>query len=125
MKNMFLAAATILMIGNPTGTSAGEQTSDARNISGWEAVGRLNIADRNMCTGALIAPDLVLTAPDAGPRATIAPGVRDISVVDVASTNTVLGPLSITIADGGLYTIMLHESGDGTTVSALLLDDFQ
>ncbi|MCF6316662.1 MAG: trypsin-like serine protease [Marinosulfonomonas sp.] len=29
---------------------------------GWEAVGRLNIAGRNMCTGALIAPDLVLTA---------------------------------------------------------------
>lgn len=29
---------------------------------GWEAVGRLNIAGGSMCTGALIAPDLVLTA---------------------------------------------------------------
>ncbi len=29
---------------------------------GWEAVGRLNIAGISMCTGALIAPDLVLTA---------------------------------------------------------------
>jgi len=29
---------------------------------GWEAVGRLNIAGMSMCTGALIAPDLVLTA---------------------------------------------------------------
>lgn len=29
---------------------------------GWEAVGRLNFADRTFCTGALIAPDLVLTA---------------------------------------------------------------
>lgn len=29
---------------------------------GWEAVGRLNINARAMCTGALIAPDLVLTA---------------------------------------------------------------
>ncbi len=29
---------------------------------GWEAVGRLDIAGRNMCTGAMIAPDLVLTA---------------------------------------------------------------
>lgn len=29
---------------------------------GWEAVGRLNIAGTSMCTGALIAPDLVLTA---------------------------------------------------------------
>lgn len=29
---------------------------------GWQAVGRLNIADRSFCTGSLIAPDLVLTA---------------------------------------------------------------
>lgn len=32
---------------------------DAR---GWEAVGRINIDGRGFCTGALIAPDLVLTA---------------------------------------------------------------
>jgi len=32
---------------------------DAR---GWEAVGRLEIAGKGFCTGALIAPDLVLTA---------------------------------------------------------------
>ncbi|MFX0546798.1 trypsin-like serine peptidase [Roseovarius sp. S1116L3] len=29
---------------------------------GWEAVGRLELAGRGFCTGALIAPDLVLTA---------------------------------------------------------------
>jgi len=29
---------------------------------GWHAVGRLNIGDNSFCTGALIAPDLVLTA---------------------------------------------------------------
>lgn len=29
---------------------------------GWEAVGRLNLGGRGFCTGALIAPDLVLTA---------------------------------------------------------------
>jgi V8-like Glu-specific endopeptidase len=29
---------------------------------GWEAVGKLNIDGRGFCTGALIAPDLVLTA---------------------------------------------------------------
>ncbi len=33
--------------------------SDSR---GWEAVGRLNFGGRAFCTGALIAPDLVLTA---------------------------------------------------------------
>jgi V8-like Glu-specific endopeptidase len=29
---------------------------------GWEAVGRIDLGDRGFCTGALIAPDLVLTA---------------------------------------------------------------
>lgn len=29
---------------------------------GWEAVGRINLGDRGFCTGAMIAPDLVLTA---------------------------------------------------------------
>ena len=36
-----------------------ETGTDSR---GWEAVGRLNLGDRGFCTGALIAPDLVLTA---------------------------------------------------------------
>ena len=32
------------------------------DAAGWEAVGRLNIGGTGFCTGALIAPDLVLTA---------------------------------------------------------------
>lgn len=36
------------------------QTGD--DSRGWEAVGRLNFGDRGFCTGAMIAPDLVLTA---------------------------------------------------------------
>jgi protease YdgD len=36
------------------------ETSDAG--AAWQAVGRLNLGQRGFCTGALIAPDLVLTA---------------------------------------------------------------
>ncbi len=36
-----------------------ESADDGR---GWEAVGRLNLGRKGFCTGALIAPDLVLTA---------------------------------------------------------------
>ncbi len=36
------------------------QTGD--DSKGWDAVGRLNLGDRGFCTGALIAPNLVLTA---------------------------------------------------------------
>jgi V8-like Glu-specific endopeptidase len=35
---------------------------DVENIAGWEAVGRLSISGETMCTGALVAPNLVLTA---------------------------------------------------------------
>ncbi len=43
--------------------SAGLKTLRTGNDSrGWEAVGRLNLANRAFCTGTLIAPDLVLTA---------------------------------------------------------------
>jgi V8-like Glu-specific endopeptidase len=38
------------------------EAGQAGPVKGWEAVGRLNIAQRNTCTGSLIAPDLVLTA---------------------------------------------------------------
>lgn len=36
--------------------------STGNDSRGWEAVGRLNINKQTMCTGALIAPDMVLTA---------------------------------------------------------------
>ncbi len=39
-----------------------EALKTANDTRGWEGVGRIDIADRAFCTGALIAPDLVLTA---------------------------------------------------------------
>lgn len=42
-------------------TVAAEAQNSAQ-ISGWDAVGRLTISESSMCTGALIAPDVVLTA---------------------------------------------------------------
>lgn len=38
------------------------QLNTGDDSRGWEAVGRLDIGGRGFCTGALIAPDLVLTA---------------------------------------------------------------
>ncbi|KAG1713829.1 putative serine protease YdgD [Nymphon striatum] len=43
-------------------TSALQELSTGNAARGWEAVGRLDIDGKGFCTGALIAPDLVLTA---------------------------------------------------------------
>lgn len=62
MKLLFAAIAACLSLGMPVSAEAQNAPSDFRMVDGWKAVGRLNIGNRSMCTGALIAPDLVLTA---------------------------------------------------------------
>ena len=62
MRRIVFAAATIASLMIPTGAVSQARTADAATVTGWEAVGRLTIASRAMCTGALIAPDVVLTA---------------------------------------------------------------
>lgn len=60
MKQMLAVAAACFFLGMPGGATAGDRP--AQTLPGWEAVGRLNISGKYMCTGALIAPNLVLTA---------------------------------------------------------------
>ncbi len=70
MRGFFTLLAFIAGLVAPLGPAAAEAVGDStlrplltgNDSRGWEAVGRLNIAGRAMCTGALIAPDLVLTA---------------------------------------------------------------
>ena len=58
-----LAFATVLPASaDETGPSELTKLMTAYDARGWEAVGRLNIGWGGMCTGALIAPDIVLTA---------------------------------------------------------------
>ena len=39
-----------------------KRLTQREDLMGWEAVGRVDLADEGYCTGTLIAPDLVLTA---------------------------------------------------------------
>jgi V8-like Glu-specific endopeptidase len=55
----FLVTAALSAQAQTTGLQELSTGNDAR---GWEAVGRLDIDGKGFCTGALIAPDLVLTA---------------------------------------------------------------
>lgn len=62
MRTFIIAAALCLGFGTLSSLEAQQQPKGTVSVSGWEAVGRLTMDDRAMCTGALIAPDLVLTA---------------------------------------------------------------
>ena len=60
MRRLLGIAAAALITCGAGAAAAGPAT--VQSVPGWEAVGRLNISGRSMCTGSLIAPDLVLTA---------------------------------------------------------------
>lgn len=62
MKRLLAAVAAAIISGASFGAPAEAQSARVSAVPGWEAVGRLNISGRNMCTGSLIAPNLVLTA---------------------------------------------------------------
>ncbi|MCG7629073.1 trypsin-like peptidase domain-containing protein [Epibacterium sp. MM17-32] len=60
MRLMLAIIAACLSFGMSESAMAKDRR--ASSLPGWEAVGRLNIAGKYMCTGTLIASNLVLTA---------------------------------------------------------------
>lgn len=62
-RALALALAALLPTAAAAQDSSGLTALDDRGeLFGWEAVGRVEVAPQGYCTGALIAPDLVLTA---------------------------------------------------------------
>ena len=59
MSLAFLAVSAVSAVAQTSALQSLEAGNDAR---GWEAVGQLDINGNGFCTGALIAPDIVLTA---------------------------------------------------------------
>ena len=63
LRRLILSACLVLGATGAQAQSTGLQRLDTGDDSrAWEAVGRLDIGGNAFCTGALIAPDLVLTA---------------------------------------------------------------
>lgn len=64
MRVAFISLAFLVTtaLGAQAQTSALQTLETGNDARGWEAVGRLDVDGKGFCTGALIAPDLVLTA---------------------------------------------------------------
>ncbi|MEM6374683.1 MAG: trypsin-like serine protease [Pseudomonadota bacterium] len=64
MQRLFIFLAWFTVTAFPAVSQQGTLQRLDTGVEGrqWEAVGRINIGGRGFCTGALIAPDLVLTA---------------------------------------------------------------
>ncbi len=62
MRALIYAAGLVLCGMQPAIGEGLRSLVTANDTKGWEAVGRLDIGPRGFCTGALIAPDIVLTA---------------------------------------------------------------
>jgi V8-like Glu-specific endopeptidase len=57
-----IAAIALAPLAGRSETAVPRSLQTGDDSRGWEAVGRIDLGDRGFCTGALIAPDLVLTA---------------------------------------------------------------
>jgi len=57
-----LFAAALMALGLPVQAQGLKRLDTGADSKGWEAVGRLNLDGKGFCTGALISPNLVLTA---------------------------------------------------------------
>ena len=63
LRQLFLAACLLAApMALAEGESRLEKLATADATRGWEAVGRIDMGHGSFCTGALIAPDMVLTA---------------------------------------------------------------
>ncbi|MEM7596852.1 MAG: trypsin-like serine protease [Pseudomonadota bacterium] len=61
-RTLATLVCTLMLATSATSDTALKRLDTGDDSRGWEAVGKLNLDGRGFCTGALIAPDLVLTA---------------------------------------------------------------
>jgi len=70
-----------------------------------------------------VLPSWILGSPESSLRELAAAKTFELTIADAATRNVVYGPVSLSLSARGIYTVGLFDSGDGTTVTALQLDD--
>jgi hypothetical protein len=67
---------------------------------------------------------VVLTNGSSAQEQPLAPGAYDLTVYMSGSATPVLGPMTITVASEGLYSVLFLNGPTAETASAVLFDDF-
>jgi len=107
---------------------------DKRSISGQSTVRLLNAA--TLFTRVLLYitapgtditetnPRIEIGAPATAQRLPVLPGEYELYVADAFTRAVLAGPLPVTLADGGVYGILLLNAEGGSTIDIALFDDF-
>jgi hypothetical protein len=71
-----------------------------------------------------LAPTSTLPVPGGTPLTGLPPGSYELVLRENGTTNLIAGPLPITLAAGGLYSVLATNGADAATANIVLLDDF-
>ncbi|HVY63673.1 MAG TPA: DUF4397 domain-containing protein [Gammaproteobacteria bacterium] len=126
--------STVFLVKTPSGTLNGLLATDtAHRIAPYAQLRLVNSAaqsldfyviphDNNVYTSTVTAQ---LGAGSIGGTAEFAPGDYDVVLMRAGTTSIAYGPLEVTMAGGGLYTLVGVPTADITRADVLELGDFQ
>jgi hypothetical protein len=124
---------TVLFAGDTsTGLDGAMQVEDRRSIIDQATVWFLNGA--SLFSSVLvyvtapgtdlstIEPTALLTPPEVSAKLRYVPSTLELTVLDIVTGATLLGPQAITLENGGVYNYLLVNSAGGSTVDMIRID---
>ncbi|MGI9257624.1 MAG: DUF4397 domain-containing protein, partial [Gammaproteobacteria bacterium] len=125
---------TIFIAGNPGDASGAISIDDLRPIIGEAKMNFFNGAGLFLFVEFFVVPpgtDITGELPTASLQSrgatsnlAIAPGEYELSIRDAFSATILGGPISLTLEEGGFYTVLITDATGGATVDITLFDDF-
>jgi hypothetical protein len=123
---------TSLIAGTPGALLLTRSPENRRRVLGEAQLRYYDAAAQFSSIGVAIAPSggsqlgfpVVLTNGSSAQEQPLAPGAYDLTVYMSGSATPVLGPMTITVASEGLYSVLFLNGPTAETASAVLFDDF-
>jgi Domain of unknown function (DUF4397) len=126
--------STLFLVERTNGTiNTLQGTDSARRISPYAQLRLANTVSANVEYYVIphqnnvytSSPTATLTGPSIGASQLFDPGDYDVVLIRAGTTSIMYGPREVTLAGGGIYTVVGTPTVDVTRADLLLLDDFQ